>query len=106
MLKSMIVDEQTLKKVRDLGALGHTPSQIASLLDIPVRDKAAFLDELSRPETLMYAAYLKGKTIIEYNTNVELAHAAEKGDVEAIKLLSERKLKQKEAELLTELFGL
>lgn len=102
----MVIDEQILKRVRDLGALGHTPSQIASLLDIAAADRNNFIDELSRADTPLYIAYHKGQSIMDYNTNVELAHQAEKGDIEAITLFDERKQKQNVSELLSELFGI
>lgn len=100
----MILDEQTLKRVRDMGALGHTPSQIVSLLDISRSDRAIFYDELTNPETPLYIAYNKGRSIMSYNTNVELARLAEKGDQEAIVLLDERSRQQRVDELLLELF--
>lgn len=102
----MIIDEQILKRIRDLGALGHTPTQISCLLDISINDRDVFIDEFSRPETRVYSAYQKGKSIIGYNTNVELARQSEAGDVEAITLLAERNEKQKVSELLAELFGI
>lgn len=101
----MTIDEQVLKRVRDLAALGHTPSQIASLLDIPIDGRDAFVDEFSRPNTQIYAAYYKGRNMMDYNTNVELARAAEKGDVEAIELMSKRKEEQKYNEALAEMWG-
>ena len=44
--------------------------------------------------------------MMDYNTNVELARAAEKGDVEAISKLDERKQEQRANELLADLFGI
>ncbi|WP_281671619.1 hypothetical protein [Rikenella microfusus] len=102
----MTIDEQILKRVRDMGAIGHTPAQIASLLRIPAADREAFLDEFTRPETKVCEAYANGKAMMDYNTNVELARAAEKGDVDAIAKLDERKQEQKAIELMAELFGI
>lgn len=102
----MTIDEQVLKRIRDMGALGHTPAQIAALLRIPHFERDAFLDEFTRRETKVYESYLNGKAMMDYNTNVELARAAEKGDVEAITKLDERKQEQKANELLADLFGI
>lgn len=102
----MILDEQLLKRIRDYGALGHTPGQIVALLRIPLRERDAFLDEFERPETRVYEFYQNGKAIMDYNTNVELAHQAEKGDIDSISLLDQRKENQKVNELLADLFGL
>lgn len=102
----MTIDEQILKRIRDMGAIGHTPAQIASLLRIPHTERVAFLDEFTRPETKVYEAYTNGKAMMDYNTNVELARAAEKGDVDAIAKLDERKQEQKAIELMAELFGI
>lgn len=101
-----IDDNQILKKIRDMGTLGHTPAQIAVLLRIPHTRLDAFLDEFTRPETKVYESYAAGKAMMDYNTNVELARAAEKGDVEAISKLDERKQEQKAIELMADLFGI
>lgn len=101
----MIIDEQILKRIRDQGALGQTPSQISALLRIPFAERDAFRDEFTRPDTKVYEAYTNGKAMFDYNINVELARAAEKGDIEAITKLDERKQEQKSTELTTELFG-
>lgn len=102
----MTIDEQILKRIRDMGAIGHTPAQIASLLRIPAAEREAFLDEFTRPETKVYESYTNGRAMMDYNTNVELARAAEKGDVEAISKLDERKQEQKAIELMADLFGI
>lgn len=101
-----INDNQILKQIRDMGALGHTPAQIAALLRIPHTGRDAFLDEFTRPETKVYESYANGKAMMDYNTNVELARAAEKGDVEAVTKLDERKQEQKAIELMADLFGI
>jgi hypothetical protein len=82
------------------------PAQIASLLRIPAAEREAFLDEFTRPETKVYESYANGRAMMDYNTNVELARAAEKGDVEAISKLDERKQEQKAIELMADLFGI
>lgn len=102
----MIIDEQILKRIRDQGALGQTSSQIAALLRIPFAERDAFLDEFTRPDTKVYESYTNGKAMYDYNINVELARAAEKGDIDAITKLDERKQEQKSSELTSELFGI
>lgn len=101
-----INDNQIFKQIRDMGAQGLTPAQIASLLRIPAAEREAFLDEFTRPETKVYESYANGRAMMDYNTNVELARAAEKGDVEAISKLDERKQEQKAIELMADLFGI
>lgn len=102
----MTLDENTLKKIRDWAALGHTPGQIASLLGTPYQLRDAFLDEFARPDTKVYQFYMQGKAMMDYNVNAELARSAENGDVEAITLLDQRKQNQKMSELLSDLFGI
>lgn len=102
----MVVDEDILTKIRNLGALGHTPIQIASILKIPSRERDGFLDEFSRRDTRVYEHYCLGKNMSYYNTNVELTKAAEKGDVFAIAKLEERKREQESDDLRNELFGI
>lgn len=102
----MIVDEDVLKRVRDYGALGHTPRQIAYLLRIRHTEADAFIDEMIRSDTRLHEYYESGKAVMNYNTNVELARQAEKGDSDSIKLLDQRKQEHRYEDLLSELFGI
>lgn len=102
----MIIDEDILKRVRDYGALDQSPRQIAFLLRIPAGEIDAFIDEMMRPDTRLHEYYAAGKAIISYNTNVELARQAEKGDSDAIKLLDQRRQDQRYQDMCTELFGI
>lgn len=101
----MEFDANTLKRIRDYAALGHTPGQIVSLLGIAYQQREAFLDEFSRSDTKVYQSFMQGKAMMDYNVNVELTRNAEKGDTEAIEVLDQRKQNQKVAELLSDLFG-
>lgn len=89
-----------------MGALGHTPRQIASLLNIPVAERDSFIDEFSCVWSKVYEYYTSGKAMSYYNTNVELTKAAEKGDVFAIDKLDERKRNQESDDLKFDLFGI
>ena len=102
----MTLDENTLKKIRDWAALGHTPGQIASLLGVSYQHREAFLDEFPRPDTKVNQYYMQGKAMMDYNVNVELTREAERGDIAAIETLDLRKQNQKVAELLSDLFGI
>lgn len=102
----MTLDENTLKKIRDWAALGHTPGQIASLLGTPYRERDAFLDEFDRPDTKVFQYFMQGKAMMDYNVNAELARSAENGDVDAVTVLDVRKQNQKVSELLSNLFGI
>lgn len=102
----MTLDENTLKKIRDYAAIGHTPGQIASLLRVSYREREMFLDEFTRIDTKVNQYYQEGIAMMDYNVNVELARAAEKGEIEAIEALDKRNQAQKVGELLADLFGI
>lgn len=97
-------DQDTLEKIKHYASLGHTPRQIASLLQIPASDKELFLYEFTDPEMKVAEYFAIGQTIGYYNQNAELTKAAEKGDVFAVDALDRRKREQKSADLREELF--
>lgn len=102
----MTVNDQMIQKIRDYAMCDMTPLQIASLLNILPAGLDTFIDAFLQPETLIAQAYKKGRNMMDYNTNVELARAAEKGDVEAIEMLAHRKEEQKYNEALAEMWGI
>ena len=101
----MQLDEPTLKRIRDLGALGITERQIVSLIQSDEINGEELFAILTREGSESNLAYAKGRAMMDYNTNVELTRSAEKGDPEAIELLAQRKQVQEQSELRFELFG-
>lgn len=99
-----IGDEYTLK-VRTFGALGYTPDRICSLLKLGKKESALLKLRISLPGDVYNDAYTQGRYLGEYNIDAELAKKAEKGDVDAIMLLEERKHDRHVKDLRLKLFG-
>jgi len=89
----MTLDQNTLSKIRNYGALKDT-------------EKEAFLQEYSDPQSQVRRYYDQGVAIGEYNADVELAKLGEKGDVLAIVELSRIQHKRRIDQTRHDLFGI
>ncbi len=95
-----------VQQVRTFGALGYTPQRICKLLSLKKEESIAFLFRLGTPGDIYHDAYEQGSALGEYNIDAELAKKAEKGDIDAITLLEERKNERNEKDLRKSLFGI
>lgn len=97
--------DEFLNKTRSFATLGYSPERIAQMLALPSRQKQILLLRIAIPGDVYNTAYYKGKADGEYNIDAELAKKAEKGEIDAITLLQERKELRNELDLRKELFG-
>jgi hypothetical protein len=102
----MILDQNTLNKIRNYGALKYTTDRICALLAIDGDEREAFMREWDDPASQLQRYYTQGVAIGEYNMDVELAKQGEKGDVIAISELQRIQQKRRIDQTKNELFGL
>ena len=105
LIKEELSDEY-VNQVRTFGALSYTPERICQLLGLRKVKRIALLYRIGIPGDVYYEAYHQGRALGEYNIDAELAKKAEKGDVESITLLEERKNERSEKDLRFKLFGI
>lgn len=105
LVKDELSDEY-VNQVRTFGALGYTPERICQLLGLQKNKRIALLYRIDTLSDVYCEAYNQGRALGEYNIDAELAKKAEKGDIDAITLLEERKNERAEKDLRIELFGI
>ena len=105
LVKDELSDEY-VNQVRTFGALGYTPERICQLLGLRKNKRIALLYRIDTLSDVYCEAYNQGRALGEYNIDAELAKKAEKGDIDAITLLEERKNERAEKDLRMELFGI
>ena len=105
LVKDELSDEY-VNQVRTFGALGYTPERICQLLGLQKNKRIALLYRIDTLSDVYCEAYNQGRALGEYNIDAELAKKAEKGDIDAITLLEERKNERAEKDLRMELFGI
>lgn len=103
--KIIVIGDEYVSLVRTYAALAYSVKRICTLLQLSKKQKAALGLRMSLPGDIYYEAYQNGKAIGEYNIDAELAKQAERGDIDAITLLNERKQERVEIDLRKELFG-
>ena len=108
-MSQLVLDElsdEYVNQVRTFGALGYTPERICQLLGLRKNKRIALLYRIDTLSDVYCEAYNQGRALGEYNIDAELAKKAEKGDIDAITLLEERKNERAEKDLRMELFGI
>ena len=108
-MSQLVLDElsdEYVNQVRTFGALGYTPERICQLLGLQKNKRIALLYRIDTLSDVYCEAYNQGRALGEYNIDAELAKKAEKGDIDAITLLEERKNERAEKDLRIELFGI
>ncbi|MCK6143350.1 hypothetical protein [Prevotella intermedia] len=105
LIKEILSDEY-VNQVRTFGALSYTPERICILLGMKKAKRKALLYRISTPGDAYCEAYHQGRALGEYNIDAELAKKAEKGEIDAINLLEERKNEREEKDLRMNLFGI
>lgn len=103
-LTDMICDDYVIQ-VRTFGALGYTPDRICRLLKLNRKDSISLKLRIELAGDAYNEAYQQGRYLGEYNIDAELAKKAEKGEVEAVMLLEERKHERNVKDLRLKLFG-
>jgi len=101
----MLIDQNTLIKIRNYGALKYTVDRIVVLLGVDPDEELKFVEEFQDPKSQVRRYYEQGVAIGEYNIDVELAKAGEKGDVLAIMEISKKQDHRRISGLRKELFG-
>ena len=105
LIKEELSDEY-VNQVRTFGALSYTPERICQLLGLRKVKRIALLYRIGIPGDVYHEAYHQGRVLGEYNIDAELAKKAEKGEIDSITLLEERKNKRAEKDLRMKLFGI
>ncbi len=100
-----MTEQSTLNKVRSYGSLGYTPDRIADMLALSREERVRMITLIDTEGTDLHQYYKQGLALGEYNKDVELTKKAEKGDIEAISLLSERRFIRERDDLKNDLFG-
>ena len=100
------VTDQYENQVRTFGALSYSPERICQLLSLTKSQRISFLLRITSPGDIYYEAYHQGRALGEYNIDAELAKKAEKGDIDSITLLEDRKNERNEKDLRLKLFGI
>jgi len=101
-----ILSNEYVQSVRTFGALSYTPERICRLLGLKKDESIVLLLRIETPGDVYYEAYQQGCALGEYNIDAELAKKAEKGDIESITLLEERKNERSEKDMRFKLFGI
>ena len=105
LIKEELSDEY-VNQVRTFGALSYTPERICQLLGLRKVKRIALLYRIGIPGDVYHEAYHQGRALGEYNIDAELAKKAEKGEIDSISLLEERKNERAEKDLRMKLFGI
>lgn len=102
---TILIGDNYISQVRSFGALGYSPERIAKILRLSKKEALALIMRISIPSDPYAEAYANGKAVGEYNIDAELAKQAEKGDIQAIEMLEQRKNERIELDLRRELLG-
>ena len=100
------MDQSSLIKIRNYGALKYSKERICKMLGLFGEDAQRFLVEFEDEESQIRQFYDQGVAIGDYNIDAELAKQSEKGEILAIIQLQDRQEKTKISTLKKELFGI
>ena len=100
------MDQSTLIKIRNYGALKYAPERICKMLGLFGDDAQSFLVEFQDEGTQIRQYYDHGVAIGDYNIDAELAKQSEKGDILSIIELNNRQERTKISSLKKQLFGI
>lgn len=101
----MLIDQNILTKIRNYGALKYTVDRIIVLLGLDPDEAEEFTVLFEDRKSQVRRLYEQGVAIGEYNIDVELAKAGEKGDVFAIMEIGKQQETRKLNQLKKDLFG-
>lgn len=100
------MDQSSLTKIRNFGALKYSEKQICKMLGLFGDDELKFMVEFQDENSPIRQYYEQGVAIGQYNIDAELAKQSEKGDVFSIMELNKRQEQNKLNNLKKELFGI
>ena len=86
----MILTDETLEQVRQMGALFLSPREIACLLDL---DAEEFFSIMSDPSSDAYKTYLKGRTQSKMEIRTKVISLAKMGSPQA-EMLAEKYIEE------------
>jgi hypothetical protein len=101
----MQLNEITLKKIINFGALKYSALKICKLLAFNREQTQLFLIDFENDASPIRINYDQGVAIGEYNVDAELAKQSEKGDIYSIQELDKRQYFRELDDLTKELFG-
>lgn len=99
------MDQSTLIKVMNYGALKYSPEKICVILGFDEITTNEFMLEFQDQKSTVRKSYNRGVLIGEYNVDAELAKQSEKGDIFSIQQLREIQDKREVSDLINKLFG-
>lgn len=82
------LNEDQIKMLRNMGALGYPPSKIASIMEFSITEVSTLMNN---ENSEFYKIYMSGHDLANYLINLKLHDMALSGDIKAIDKLSERK---------------
>lgn len=83
-----VLNEEEIKMMINMGALGYESSKIAILMDMDVSEVETGLKD---PENTLYKAYKKGEYLSEYKIDLKLLEMAQSGDIKAMERIEQKK---------------
>ena len=86
----MILSDETLEQISQMGGLFLSPREIACLLDL---DTEEFLAQLSDPSSSAHKAYLKGRTQSKMEIRTKVISLAKMGSPQA-EMLAEKYIEE------------
>lgn len=102
----MILDNTLLTKIRTYASLGYSSERICLMLSLPADEAILVKIQIDTPGTDANYVYQQGLAIGDYNKDVELTKQAEKGVLEAIVLLADRKEQRDLEDFVKDRFGI
>jgi hypothetical protein len=100
------MDNTTLIKIKNFGALNYSPQRIADLLGCVGEQRRVLLVDFANDESEVAIHYKQGQGIGKYNIDAQLAKNAERGDVDAAQQLLVLRQTETVDNLKKELFGI
>lgn len=100
------MDEKTLKRIINFGALKYSAIKICKILGYNKAQTEQFLIEFENEDSAVRRNYDQGVAIGEYNIDAELAKQAEKGEIFSIIELRKGQYHRKIEDLKKDLFGI
>lgn len=94
-----------IDEVKEYARKGYSPSRIANLLGFGKYERMLFLERVSSADDVYHVGYIQAFEEGQDDIDKALKEKANKGDLEAIKLLAERENERRIKELRLELFG-
>lgn len=99
------IGEEYINQVRTFGSLDYSPERIAQMLQLSKEQRDVLILRIGTPGDTYNTAFLNGRAIGQYNIDAELAKRAERGEIDAITMLQQRKDDRNHLDLRRDLLG-